>query len=181
MSDSEAQSLGIPEDKRRYYVKVSNAKQNLTAHNGTGDWYQYRSVDLENGTPEYPEGDQVGVLVRWAPQNSLTGHTWEQVEAVLDKIEAGPGDGEYYTHDPKATRWVGKLLIAELGVTEEVAKLRIKEWMCYNAKYKKPLTTAPVLRTRDYISKERNNGKAKRLTVNPLGKAELKALMKARA
>jgi hypothetical protein len=169
MSEEDAKTFGIPAEKRRFYVHVTNAKQNLAAHSGLGEYYQHRSVDLCNGSPEYPDGDQIGVLVRWQPQNALAGFAWKEIEALLDKIDAGC-DGEYYSSSRKSSRWVCDPIMADLGLSEDAAIRLVKDWLgCAKG--------VPVLTKGKYLSKERAYQEAQRLCVNPSGKAALRGLM----
>lgn len=62
MSSDEAEDIGVPKDKRHWYVRFDDAKSNITAPAEKTKWLKFKSVNLMNGTKLYPEGDSVGVL-----------------------------------------------------------------------------------------------------------------------
>jgi hypothetical protein len=44
------------------YVRLDDAKANLAPRAGAATWYHLNHVKLDNGTPEYPHGDDVVVI-----------------------------------------------------------------------------------------------------------------------
>lgn len=62
MSKEEAEDMGVPAEKRHWYVRFDDAKSNITAPTEQTKWFKFRSVNLMNGNVIYPEGDSVGVL-----------------------------------------------------------------------------------------------------------------------
>lgn len=63
MTLEEAENLGIqPVERRKSYVRLDNAKQNMSASLNDVTWYRLDSERLNNGTPEYPDGDSVQVI-----------------------------------------------------------------------------------------------------------------------
>jgi hypothetical protein len=169
MSEEEATALGVDLSRRRYYVRLDNAKANLSPPPTCCEWYEFRNVKLNNGTEEYPLGDDIGVLVRWKPMPAIFGKSWKDVEEVLDMIAVGD-NGEYYSSDPKATRWIGHLIMRKLEMNCQQAKSLVKEWL-----------QKDVLEKGKYTSKERNNQDAQRLMVKAKGREELRQRMAARA
>lgn len=99
MDKSEATRLGIADEDRRSYIRVSNDKSNR-APAEHGDWYRLVSVRLDNGGPE--GGDSVGVIERWTPP--------DEVGAIDDdtraRVQAEIAKGEWRAH-PSAKDWVG--------------------------------------------------------------------------
>jgi AAA domain len=182
MTLEDAAILGIKPERRRGYVRLDNAKANLAAPPAEHDWYQFHSVPLTNGTPTYPKGDTVGVLMRWRPTSALHSVSWRTVEAMLDQIDAGTGGGaqvglpgtggigqEYYSSARQSTRWVGTPIMAHLGITAEAAVLQIKEW----------LATGVLMRD-DYMSKSRSRQPAERIQSTPAGRDRLRRFMETR-
>lgn len=55
MSEREAESLNIPDDKRKYYVRLDGVKLNLTAPDSDTIWFEKLGVTL-------PSGDTIGVV-----------------------------------------------------------------------------------------------------------------------
>ena len=166
MSSDDAESLSIPSSERRDYVRLENAKVNLSRSPSECEWYKFVGVPLNNGTDEYPNGDIIGVLDRWVPLSPLHGRSWQQVSNALDQIDAGTGDGEYYSSAAQATRWAGDVLVRVLGLNREQAADQLQEWIA-----------SGVLIRDTYNSPSRNYGKTQRLTVGGEAKAKLKAAL----
>jgi hypothetical protein len=169
MSEDDAEALGIDVTRRRYYVRLDNAKANLSPPPTCCEWYEFHNVNLNNGDEEYPDGDDVGVLARWKPLPPIFGVSWPQVEDVLDAIDAGV-DGEYYTSVSGAGRWAGELIKQHLGKTDAEAKSLLTEWL-----------SGGVLRKGKYKSNERHHQSAQKLEVVVKGKDEMRQRMAARA
>lgn len=130
MSDEEAKEFGIKDAERRQYVRLDNAKANL-APAGTARWYRLESVELGNGTPDYPNGDHVQAIVRWEPPSVWAEITVEQIHEALDEIAAGMKDGRLYTPTRagrSSNRWCGQVLIDLFEVEVEQAKIMIAQW-----------------------------------------------------
>lgn len=62
MSEDEAKKMGVPNDKRHWYVRFDDAKSNITAPAEKTLWLKFKSVNIMNGSGLYPDGDSVGVL-----------------------------------------------------------------------------------------------------------------------
>jgi hypothetical protein len=169
MSEEDGNALGVDVSRRKHYVRLDNAKANLSPPPTCCQWYEWHNVNLNNGDAEYPDGDDVGVLARWRPMPPIFGHSWAQVDALFNVIEKGEGD-EYFTSDSKAARWVGYPVMAHLNMNREQAKNLIKDWL-----------ETGVLGKSKYKSKERNDQDAQRLVVRPKGREEMRQRMAARA
>jgi hypothetical protein len=128
MKTTEAEALGLPPGDRKLYVRVDGAKANLSRGSTAIQWYKFVSVSLGNGNATYPDGDEIGVLERWTPQSAMFGVSWDDLEQVLDEIDAGV-DGEYYSKTPQATMYVGKLLITHFGWDDKKTSAQVKEWL----------------------------------------------------
>ena len=55
MSKGDAERLAVPEDERRFYLRLDDAKSNLSAPGGSPIWLKRESVTIANG-------DEIGVL-----------------------------------------------------------------------------------------------------------------------
>lgn len=62
MDADEAEKIGVPADKRKWFVRLDDAKTNITAPNSAATWFKFESVAIQNGSLIYPDGDTVGVL-----------------------------------------------------------------------------------------------------------------------
>jgi hypothetical protein len=48
---------------------------------------------------------------------------------ILDKVDAGPGNGEFYSLAPQAKdRWAGRVIVDEAARTDDQAKQILKDW-----------------------------------------------------
>jgi hypothetical protein len=107
MDQKEAARLGIPDEDRRNYIRVSNDKSNR-APAEQGDWYRLASVRLANGGAE--GGDSVGVVEHWAPP---------EISAIFDhatraKIQAEITSGDWRAHI-SAADWAGNAIARVIG------------------------------------------------------------------
>lgn len=62
MSKDDADAVGLPQEKRKWFVRLDDAKSNITAPADKTDWFMFKQVAINNGRGLYPEGDIVGVL-----------------------------------------------------------------------------------------------------------------------
>ena len=123
MTSDEA-ALYLPDDQKQEYVrycKVGDPKQNYSV-NSAAKWFHKASVELpvklEDGSP-----DCRMVLRKWRPDPSrvVLNATW--LQEFLDKIEAGYGEGEFYTTGnmgPRVSR--GDALIESYGVPKGASR-----------------------------------------------------------
>jgi AAA domain len=103
MADTEGETFGVPAGERRLYVRLDSSKVNIAPPSGEATWFKLVGVHLDNGTPDYPNGDDVQTVVPWHPPKTWDGVTSTQVNAALDEIEAGLPNGQRYSDAPKAT------------------------------------------------------------------------------
>ena len=84
MNEEEAGTLGIPVDDRLQYVRLDDAKANLSKRAGKARWFRLSDVTLDNAQPPYQRGDEVGVVGAWEPPNVWNG--MQDANAILDRI-----------------------------------------------------------------------------------------------
>ena len=129
MTAEEADKLGVEEDQRRQFIRLDSAKSNMAVQPDRATWLRLVSVNLGNGTDEYPDGDSVQVIEPWAPPSPWDGMPWEIVLGLLKKLEDGPEPGERYALAKQAgSRWAGKVVIDIAGKTEKRASAMLKAW-----------------------------------------------------
>ena len=123
MSDKEAEGFGILPARRSWYVRVDDAKGNMSAPSANAVWFERHSVAL-------PQGDYVGVLASWSPPDPFDELGAVSGQRVLVEIERGLPDGQLYIlmKQRNTTRWAGDLLIDE-GVSEASAKSILRTWI----------------------------------------------------
>jgi hypothetical protein len=105
MTDGEGETFGIPAEERRLYVRLDSSKVNIAPPSGEATWFKLIGVHLDNGTPDYPNGDDVQTVIPWHPPKTWGGLSSAQLNAALDEIEAGLPNGQRYSDaGPAKTR-----------------------------------------------------------------------------
>ena len=94
-------------------------------------WFKLVSVQLDNATDLYPNGDHIQTVEPWDPP-----HTWEGMDPSLQKriliqIDAGLADGNRYTDGPNAKgREAWRVVLAQVPTkTQQQAKEMVKTWV----------------------------------------------------
>jgi hypothetical protein len=141
MSEQEAERFNVPEEQRRRLIRVDSAKVNLLPPSASARWFKLVSVQLDNATDLYPNGDHIQTVEPWDPP-----HTWEGMDPSLQKriliqIDAGLADGNRYTDGPNAKgREAWRVVLAQVPTkTQQQAKEMVKTWV-----------EAGVLKVREY-------------------------------
>jgi hypothetical protein len=131
MSEEDATSLGVEAADRSQYIRMDDAKANMAPKAGQARWFRLGSVTLDNADDVYQFGDDVGVVEPWTPTSMWQQTPAPDINAALDLIQAGPGNGRKYTPTKQggSARWCGNVLIKHLGVTEPAAKHMVDTWL----------------------------------------------------
>ncbi|GGD44715.1 AAA family ATPase [Sinisalibacter lacisalsi] len=111
---SDVGSLGIASVDRRFYIRVDNGKANL-APAEEARWLRLVSVNLGNGTSDYPNGDDVQTVERWTPPVAA-GASASDLAAVQAAIQTAIDAGEPPRAASSAREWVGYLIAETLGL-----------------------------------------------------------------
>ena len=124
MQPEQADKLNIPSNQRRRYLRAENAKLNLALPPDDGTWLYLESVEI--GT-----GDHIQAARRWYPPSPWDGVNWDIIRRVLERIEAGPSAGEFFTlarTGKDKTRWAG-VAFEGIIVRSEVQRVTImRQW-----------------------------------------------------
>ena len=136
MSDKEAEAFDIDPARKGWYVRVDDAKGNMSAPSKDAVWFERHSVELV-------QGDYVGVLAPWAPPDPFEGLGVDGARRALLLIGEGLDDGQRYTWTQRsAARWAGTVLI-QMGIADGAAKTIIRAWqqsgVLYSDEYKNPV------------------------------------------
>lgn len=102
MTDEEGKTFEVPPEERRLYVRLDSSKVNIAPPSAEATWFKLVGVRLENGTPDYPGGDEVQTVVPWYPPKTWEGISSAQLNAALDEIEAGLPNGQRFSDASKA-------------------------------------------------------------------------------
>lgn len=141
MSDKEAHGFGIEPSRRGWYVRVDDAKGNMSAPADEAVWFERQSIDLG-------QGDWVGILRDWTPPDPFDGLGIDLCHRILTQIGEGMEDEQRYLLQNKnnSRRWAGKLLINE-GISEANSRAILKTWMesglIYLDDYHNPIRRKP--------------------------------------
>jgi len=136
MSDKEAEAFDIDPQRKGWYVRVDDAKGNMSAPSKDAVWFERHSVELM-------QGDYVGVLAPWAPPDPFEGLGVDGARRALLLIGEGLDDGQRYTWTQRsASRWAGTVLV-QMGIADGAAKTIIRAWqqsgVLYSDEYKNPV------------------------------------------
>lgn len=85
MSKEEAADIGVQPEKRHWYVRLDDAKSNITAPAENTTWFKFKSVSIGNGNVIYPDGDSVGVL-KHTTIDSIKSDNGNIISAEEDRI-----------------------------------------------------------------------------------------------
>lgn len=128
MSPEEAERVGVPEEERRLYVRVDDAKSNMAPPLGKTEWLRLVGVPLGNGDAVYAAGDNVQVATAWSLPDAWEG-VGELEAGLLAAIDAGMDDGERYSiRVQDKARWAGEILMERAGKSIEQAKVILAAW-----------------------------------------------------
>lgn len=121
MSEEQADMWGIDPTSSQRFFSVSDDKHNLSAPEAA-DWFELKSVCLNNGTAILP-ADSVGVVAPWKPPRAMDG-----VEATdLFQIQKVLNLGVYWRSDKSAKMWAGDVIanVLNIDAVELKSKRRI--------------------------------------------------------
>ena len=143
MTEREAETLGILVDRRHWFVRVDDAKANMSAPVSGAQWFERESIELPNADIG---GDSVGVFSNWSPPDPFDGLSTQAARAALLRIREGLEDGQRYQMKASrnSKRWAGAVLVEEgAEVSPNDAKQILKAWveigMIYEEDYRNPV------------------------------------------
>lgn len=129
VSADEAAKLGIPEIEARGLFSVTDGKANLAPPPDAQVYRRMIGVKLDND-------EWVGVAAGYKLPDQWAGMTDRVVNQILDKIDAGPENGEKWSlRTQDKDRWVGRVIMQQKfgdplnAKTDLQAKSIIKKWV----------------------------------------------------
>lgn len=136
MTSEEGVDMNIPEAERRSYVRVDNAKANLSPPPLGAEWLKLESQNIGNATEDYPDGDFVQVVTKWAPPDPWA-DVGELLPEIIARIERGfvheDGSFEAYSPAKKAgDRYVANAVLASFpdgSKSEKQCMAVIRHWL----------------------------------------------------
>jgi hypothetical protein len=121
----EAEKLDVTDGAWRY-TRISGSKENYAPPPDKATWFRLTSVPLNNGTDDYPNGDEIGVATTWECRPMFEGMDFNQLKAVFDALRTtihGP------SKQGKHTLWAGQPLIDIGKRSDREASKIVKAWI----------------------------------------------------
>jgi hypothetical protein len=140
MSEAEAATMDVPQDKRHLYVRFDDAKANLSLITNQAKWFEKVSHELGNG-------DSVGVLKPWKPPGMFEGVSIETINEVLAELDAGQKepDGALmempFAWKKQSPAWGGKVIARLFNCNEARATDIFDAWAKSGLLFKVEYTT----------------------------------------
>lgn len=122
----QVERAGIEDDPRRFFFSGVGDKANLAPPPDSNQWRKLVSVDLGNATPEYPEGDNIGVVTAFEPPSAFDMITVQHLINVQSLMAKGD---ERIRKSEQSAEWIGYLVseVCEIPSDTKPQKIRIKE------------------------------------------------------
>jgi hypothetical protein len=150
MSEAEADQFNIEAGDRRSFIRLDSAKVNIVRTARSATWFKLVSVNIGNGTEQYPSGDEVQTVEPWAPPD-----TWAvssvTLNAVLTDIDAGLPNGQRYSNAPAAgqTRQVWRVIQKHIpdhseAQCREIISAWLRNDILYPESYDDPVQRKPL-------------------------------------
>jgi hypothetical protein len=149
MSEDEAKAFGISPEAREFYIRLDNAKVNIAPPSRGATWFKLVSVRLENGTADYPNGDEVQTVEPWTPPKTWDGLSSATLNTALTAIDAGLDNGQRYSDGPSARERAAWRVVQRHCPDRTEAQCReiIRTWVSnevlYNDDYDDPIDRKP--------------------------------------
>lgn len=128
MTEREADEFGVDKDERGSFVRMVNAKANMTAKADATDWFEITGRMLGNThNPTYPAGDSVQAIRQWQAPKLFDGMDLPVMQAIFGRLgdpsqifHATPGGGK---------NWAGTVVMAVTGKTKDQATRILRLWI----------------------------------------------------
>lgn len=130
MTDEEALPAGVPTESRKSYFRIDNGKHNLLPPAEQSEWRKFVSVPLYNGTDEYPDGDNIGVVTEFKLPGIFDGADKGDIAKVQDALS----DKEW-AENIQSLDWAGYAVADVCGLDADtpkdkaIIKGRLKAWL----------------------------------------------------
>jgi AAA domain len=131
MNEEDAATFGISQEDRREYIRVDSGKINIAKASRNAQWFHLVSVALDNATAAYPSGDEVQTVEPWEPPKTWVGVNNDDIDSILNTIDAGLSDGNLYSDAPSATKRAAWKVIQSVMSAKPEAQCRemIRTWV----------------------------------------------------
>lgn len=130
MSEDEAKAFNLTEEERQSLVRMDSAKVNIAPPTAEARWFKLVSVNLGNKTDAYPAGDNVQAIEVWTPPDIWGEVSHAQIDAILDEIDRGLPDGNFYSDARSAKeRGAWRVVAKHSPVGEGPARRMVATWV----------------------------------------------------
>jgi hypothetical protein len=137
MTPEEAACFGVPDEERKFLIRLDNAKVNIAPPAAKTKWFRLVGVALGNSTDLYPNGDEVQTVESWSPPETWAGLSTQTLNAALDDISAGLRDengeltGERYSDDNAAKARAAWKAVRQHAPEKTEAQCRevVRQWV----------------------------------------------------
>lgn len=149
MDETEAKSFGIDPEQRHAYVRLDKGKVNLVPPARVATWFKLVGVRLDNGTADYPNGDEVQTVEPWQPPKLWDGLSSVTLNAALTDIDNGMPNGQRYSSAPRAAARAAWPIIQKHCQQRTEAQCReiVRTWVSngvlYETDYDDPVDRRP--------------------------------------
>lgn len=129
MTDKEAEQFGILPTKKFWFIRLDDAKANMSPPSSGAYWLERQSVFIGNAT--MGDGDSVGVVEPWSPPGGFDNIDVAKAREIALAIDKHLPDGEMWSWQKQAqSRWVGNLIISmAINTSEAQAKEVVNTWL----------------------------------------------------
>lgn len=129
MTKQEGATFGIKEDDVGRFVRMVNAKANMSPKATATDWYELvgRKLGNDRVDPAYPAGDEVQTVKRWNPPKLMDDMDLPVMQAIFARL----GDPQQIFHATAGNgrNWAGTVVMAQAGKSKDQASRILKLWI----------------------------------------------------
>ena len=142
MSKKDAEGLDVPDEDKTRYVRLDDAKGNMSPPAQGARWFQRKGILLPNADDKLGlEPDEVGVLEIWMPPDVDRSISRENARLILEEVEKRWNEQEPFSVAPQSPRYLGKHMMAELRINKLHAKGILETWIATGVIVSKPHNT----------------------------------------
>jgi len=133
MTKKEAEKLGMASGQSCWFIRIDDAKGNMSAPSERAVWMERKSELLNNGSQEgliNMPGDSVGILAKWKLPDAFDGVSTAKAREILVEIGRGKDGEKPYMVNSAGKYWAGNVIMelcANKSKTD--AKQMLKEWV----------------------------------------------------
>ena len=142
MSKKDAEALDVPDEDKTRYVRLDDAKGNMSPPAQGTRWFQRKGILLPNADDKLGlEPDEVGVLEVWVPPDVDRSISRENARLILKEVEKRWNEQEPFSVAPQSPRYLGRHMMAELRINKLHAKSILEAWIATSVIVSKPHDT----------------------------------------